>query len=153
MRLLVRHAGHIHGMLFVYRADGELPFTAAEATMLSRINGFIAHGLAQASPVEGDFLEGEDRAFFIADHRGSVCHADAQAQHLLMMALNPRFSPHTRWRDLGGTLFESWSFGAGCPAKRTKCPSWSGVRRRTLPPPSCAQWRESRTAGGPTVRT
>ena len=100
MRLLVREAGHLHGLLFVYRGAGEVAFNSRDARMLSAIAGFVAHGLTCATVVEDGFAESDDRALFLADHDGVVRHADGQAQHLLMMALNPCISPATHSRGL-----------------------------------------------------
>jgi DNA-binding CsgD family transcriptional regulator len=49
---------------------------------------------------EDAFAESDDRSLFIADPDGTVRHADAPAQRLLMMALNPRLSPIVTWRGL-----------------------------------------------------
>lgn len=100
MRLRVQEAGRLRGLLFVYRAAEEAPFSSTDVKMLSAMAGFVAHGLAQATLVENGFADSDDRALFVADHDGVVRHADGQAQHLLMMALNPFILPTTNWRGL-----------------------------------------------------
>jgi DNA-binding CsgD family transcriptional regulator len=100
MRLRVQEAGHLRGLLFVYRAAEEAPFSPTDVKMLSAMAGFVAHGLTRATLAEDGFADSDDRALFVADHSGVVRHADGQAQHLLMMALNPCISPATNWRGL-----------------------------------------------------
>jgi DNA-binding CsgD family transcriptional regulator len=100
MRLMVREAGHLRGLLYVYRTGGEPQFSPDDARMLGAMAGFVAHGLTPATLMEDGFADSDDRALLVADHNGVVRHADGQAQHLLMMALNPCISPATNWRGL-----------------------------------------------------
>jgi DNA-binding CsgD family transcriptional regulator len=100
LMLGVRLAGRIQGMLHIYRAAGDLPFTPNDIKMLEAIEGFVAHGMTRVTLGEDAFTDCDDRALFIADPDGTVRHATGPARHLLAMALNPRFSPTGNWRGL-----------------------------------------------------
>ena len=106
LMLGVRQAGRVHGVLYVHRAAGAGPFEARDVKVLGSIAGFVAHGMTRATLGEDAFADGSDRALFIADVAGAVLHASAQAQLLLTMALNPRFSPTSPWRGLNEPMPE-----------------------------------------------
>jgi DNA-binding CsgD family transcriptional regulator len=46
---------------------------------------------------EDVFVDSDDRALILADRDGMVRRASVQARNILMMALNPRWSPATNW--------------------------------------------------------
>jgi DNA-binding CsgD family transcriptional regulator len=106
LTLCVRENGRIHGLLHIYRAAGDKPFTPNEVTKLEAIAGFVTHGMTRADVAEDAFASSDDRALFVADLQGTVRHAGPEAQHLLTMALNPSLSPTANRRGLGEPIPE-----------------------------------------------
>ena len=104
LMLGLREAGRVRGVLQVYRAMGERPFEPREVKMLESIVGFVAHAMTPAALTEEAFVDGDDRALLVANLDGTLCHAGSQAQHLLMMALNPHWAPTATWRGLQGPI-------------------------------------------------
>lgn len=96
LRVSERHRKH--GAMYIWRAPGEAAFEARDLELLESIAGFIAHAMTRGGLKDQDFADSPDRALLVADGDGVVRHAGAQAQHLLMMVLNPRWSPGTSWR-------------------------------------------------------
>jgi DNA-binding CsgD family transcriptional regulator len=95
-----REAHRTLGSLYVWRAAGEAPFEPGEVNILESIASFIAHGMTRVTLSEDVFTDSKDSALFVADLNGSVQHAGTQAQHLLTMALVPRWSPTSGWAIL-----------------------------------------------------
>jgi DNA-binding CsgD family transcriptional regulator len=93
--MIVREGGRTYGVLYIYRAVGELPFGPGDVKMLGSIAGFVAHGMTHATWREEIFADSDDRSLLVTDRDGAVRHLDSQAQRLLMMALTPRWSPTT----------------------------------------------------------
>jgi hypothetical protein len=99
--LLVRETGRIRGALHVHRTPREAPFEPGNVKMLELIVAFVAHGLTRAPACEEAFANSNgDSALFVTYRDGRLQYAGAQAQHLLMMALNPCFSRTAGWRNL-----------------------------------------------------
>jgi DNA-binding CsgD family transcriptional regulator len=96
-----RDRGQVRSLLHIYRSAGDAPFNPDDVRMLESIVGFVAHGMSRADLGEEAFAGIDDRALFVADLNGKVRHAGDRAQHLLMMALNPRLSPTANRRGLG----------------------------------------------------
>jgi DNA-binding CsgD family transcriptional regulator len=97
-------ADRVSGVLQVYRATEERPFEPHEVKMLGSIAGFVAHAMTPAALTEEAFIDSDDRALLVADADGRLYHVGPQAQHLLMMALNPHWSPKANWRGLHGPV-------------------------------------------------
>jgi DNA-binding CsgD family transcriptional regulator len=74
--------------------------------MLESMAGFIRHGTTGIRLNDGIYANSENRALFVTDSDGVVRHAEAEAQRLLMMALNPRLSPKSGIRSLRGPVAE-----------------------------------------------
>ena len=105
--LLVRETGRTYGSLQLHRSPREPPFEPRHVKMLKSIAAFLAHGMTRAVIGEETFADGDgDSALFITDRDGRLRHVGAQAQHLLMMALNPCFSRTADWRNLGAPIPE-----------------------------------------------
>lgn len=102
----IRDANRIHGMFFIWRAVGEVPFDARKLSMLEAMAGFIAHGMTPARVDDDAFADSDARALFVADPDGTLRYAGTQAQQLLMMALNPSWSPTASFRGLGEPMPE-----------------------------------------------
>jgi DNA-binding CsgD family transcriptional regulator len=100
LTMCVREAGRYHGVFYFYRAERELPFQPDDFKMLEMIAGFVTHGMTRPALHEDAFIDGDDRALFVASLDGSVRHAAPQARRLLVMALNPHCSPAAKWRGL-----------------------------------------------------
>lgn len=100
LMLCVRSAGRIVGLLQLYRAFGEKPFTSEEAAKLRALSGFIAHGVTATRATELAAISSTDRALFVADRNGIIKWANRQAMHLLSMAFNPVRSPAIHQREL-----------------------------------------------------
>jgi DNA-binding CsgD family transcriptional regulator len=106
LTLCVRENGRIHGLMHLYRAAGDAPFSTDEVRKLEAIAGFVAHGMTCAPVEEHAFVSNGDRALFVVDLHGIVRHAGPDAQHLLTMALNPFLSPTANRRGLGESIPE-----------------------------------------------
>jgi hypothetical protein len=97
----MRETGRIRGTLHVHRTPKEAPFEPSDVKMLELIVAFVAHGMTRAVVGEEAFANSDgDSALFITYRDGRVHYAGAQAQQLLMMALNPCFSRTPGWRSL-----------------------------------------------------
>jgi hypothetical protein len=97
--LPVWEANRIRGMFFIWRAAKEVPFDTRKLKMLEAMAGFVAHGMTRRNVGEDAFADSDDRALLITGIDGTLRHAGAQAQQLLMMALNPRWSPAANFRS------------------------------------------------------
>jgi DNA-binding CsgD family transcriptional regulator len=100
LSLIVRSSAQIYGTLDICRGVAEPPFGPADSQLLDAIAGFVAHGMTRAKLDDEALADSEERALFLTDLDGKIRHADGPARHLLMMALNPRFSPMVEWRGL-----------------------------------------------------
>jgi hypothetical protein len=96
----VREAGRTLGALYVHRAATEEPFDISGLRMLESAVAFIAHCITRATFGEDAFVDSDGRALVLADRDGIVRRASVQARNMLMMALNPRWSPATNWLTL-----------------------------------------------------
>lgn len=91
--------------LCIYRGEQEARFEPRDGDMLVSIAGFVAHSMARGPSDEGALADTDDRALFIVDRDGALRHASVEAQHLLMMALQPCRSANTI-RGLGDPSLE-----------------------------------------------
>jgi DNA-binding CsgD family transcriptional regulator len=106
LRLEAREASRIHGTLYVWRGPGDVPFQTGDFQGLGSIAAFVAHAMTPARVGDDGFADSDDRALFVADLDGKVVHAGEQAQHLLIRALNPGWSPTSQSGDLHGPVPE-----------------------------------------------
>lgn len=104
LMLGLREAGRIRGVLQVFRARGERPFEPHEVKTLKSIVGFVTHAMTPSALTDEAFIDSDDRALLVANLDGTLYHAGRRAQHLLMMALNPQWSPTANWRGLRGQI-------------------------------------------------
>jgi DNA-binding CsgD family transcriptional regulator len=102
----IRDAGHERGRIHLYRSAGKAHFEPKDLKMLQSVVGFIRHAMVRVTLDDGDYADSEDRALCVVDKDGKVRHAEAEAQRLLMMALNPRWNSISGIRGLHEPLPE-----------------------------------------------
>jgi DNA-binding CsgD family transcriptional regulator len=102
----VMEASRMHGALFVWRGPDDVPFQTDDFQRLGSIAAFVAHAMTPATVGDDGFADSDDRALFVATLDGKVVHAGEQAQHLLIRALNPGWSPTSHSGDLHGPVPE-----------------------------------------------